>query len=129
MATVTATITLTATNLTTDSLSTTVLNTVTGVKTGGIHIKRFIETTAGDAQELAEEDSWAGTCYVYLRNADATGIISVLIGSTSTAYMILAPGEWAWFPWRADDGDDIDIFQNIAEDDSGTLLEYGLFGA
>ena len=126
MATVTATVTLTSTNLSTDSLSTTVLNTITGVNTGGIHIKRYMETTAGDSQELGEENSWAGTCYVYLRNADATGVISVLVGSATTSFMTLAPGEWAWFPWRADDGEDLDIFQNL---EGGTLLEYGLFGA
>ena len=128
MATVKATITLTSTDLLTDSLSTNVLTTLTGINTGGLHIKRYVGTAAGSSQELGEENAWAGTCYVYMRNASATGNISVLIGSAADSHISLAPGEWAFFPWRADDGDDIDIFQSLSSS-VGTLLEYGLFGA
>ena len=126
MATVKSTLSLTAIDLTTDYLSTSVLTTLTGINTGGIHIKRYMEVEAENAQELGEENSWEGTCYVYMRNADPTGVIYVLIGSDADSHIRLSPGEWAWFPWRADDGDDIDIYQNLV---AGTLLEYGLFGA
>jgi len=128
MATVKATLTLSSTDLTTDSLSTSVTTTLTGINTGGIHIKRYIGTNAGSSQELGEENAWAGTVYVYMRNASTVGNISVLIGSGSTSHILLAPGEWAFIPWRADDGDDIDIFQSL-ESTVGCLLEYGLYGA
>ena len=125
MATVKSTLTLTATNLTTDSLSTSVLTTLTGMKTGGIHIERIVGADSGTAQEIAEEDAFAGVAYTYLRNVDDTGTISVEIGGVFN--MVLAPGEWAWFPWRADDSDDLDVFQDQGA--TGTLLEFGFFGA
>ena len=101
---------------------------LTGINTGGIHIKRYVGTNAGTSQELGEENAWAGTVYVYMRNASTVGNISILIGSSSTSHILLAPGEWAFIPWRADDGDDIDVFQSLAAS-VGCLLEYGLYGA
>jgi len=117
MATLTPTLTLTSSDVMTDtlSLSTTDSLTISGDVVG---ISRVALST-GDLTLLAN-----GTytkSYVYLKNTD--GSIAMDIDFGSTLSIQLAAGEFAFFPWESSQ----DV---VAKAASGTpVLEYALFEA
>tara|TARA_B100001123_G_C15321746_1_gene1028160 strand:+ start:491 stop:865 length:375 start_codon:yes stop_codon:yes gene_type:complete len=124
MATVKSTLKLTSTDLTTDSLDVTVLNTLTSIVTGGLHRRKLWGTATGSQEELAEETHYAGSAYVYVKNCQSGTTDNVYLEIGGADNMVLAPGEWAWFPWSAA-GDDINAYATT----QGSIIEYGIFGA
>ena len=120
MATLTAKITLTSTDLTTDSLSAETSNSLT-VTEGGIIRKSITGTGSGSAQTIATAAEYAVGSYIYVKNTDTTATDYLIIRSSSADHIQLAGGEWAWFPWVTDA--DITVYASTG----GTVLEYGIF--
>ena len=120
MATVTAKITLTSTDLTTDSLSAEVTNSLSCTE-GGLTRKNITATGSGSAQTIAAASEYAVGSYVYVKNTDSTSTDYIIIRSSSADHIQLAGGEWAWFPWVTDA--DLQVYASTAS----TVLEYGIF--
>ena len=117
MATMTAAITLTSTDVTTDELALSVTDSLT-ISNKVIAPSR-VKTSTGDLTLFAS--SSYSRSYVYLKNMDDTIAMDVDFGSTAS--FNIRPGEFAFFPWHAS--------QNIVvAADSGTpVLEYAIFEA
>ena len=94
MATLIAKLTLSSSNISSDSLNVTVTNTVS-TTTPSVGLSRLAITTA-DNQELVDEGT-SGVFYFYFKNLDATNFV-VLQTTASVQYARLSPGEWAFFP-------------------------------
>ena len=120
MATVTAKITLTSTDLTSDSLSAEVTNSLTCTE-GGITRKNITGTGSGSAQTFAAASEYAVGSYVFVKNCDTTSTDYLIIRSSSADHIQLAGGEFAWFPWVTDA--DLTVYAST----TGTILEYGIF--
>ena len=126
MATLTANITLTSTDLLTDSLSLTVSNNLT-VLQGGIFRSTVTATsTGGTATTIYTADDYAAPCYIYIKNTDATATDYLYVyDDTSTGDPVelkLSGGEWAWMPTNADKT------LRVYAATTGTVVEYGIFG-
>jgi len=126
MATLTASITLTSTDLLTDSLSLTVSNNLT-VLQGGIFRSTVIATSTGaTATTIYTADDYAAPCYIYIKNTDATTTDYLYVyDDTSTGDPVelkLSGGEWAWLPTNADKT------LRVYAATTGTVVEYGIFG-
>ena len=126
MATLTANITLTSTDLLTDSLSLTVSNNLT-VLQGGIFRSTVIATAAGGtATTIYTADDYAAPCYIYIKNTDATTTDYLYVyDDTSTGDPVelkISGGEWAWMPTNADKT------LRVYAATTGTVVEYGIFG-
>ena len=117
MATLIPTLTLSSVDVTTDSLSFSVTNSLT-ISNKVIAPSRVI-TSTGDLTLFAS-GSYSRS-YVYLKNMDDTIAMDIDFGSTAS--FNIRPGEFAFFPWHAS--------QNIVvAADSGTpVLEYAIFEA
>jgi len=117
MATMTAAITLTSTDVTTDELALSVTDSLT-ISNKVIAPSR-VKTSTGDLTLFAS--SSYSRSYVYLKNMDDSIAMDVDFGSTAS--FNIRPGEFAFFPWHAS--------QNIVvAADSGTpILEYAIFEA
>tara|TARA_R100000808_G_C2127535_1_gene137478 strand:+ start:77 stop:430 length:354 start_codon:yes stop_codon:yes gene_type:complete len=115
MPTLTATLTLSSTDVTSDVLNFSVSDSAS-IDKKVVNISR-VTTSTGDLTLFAS--SSYSRSYVYLKNTD--GSIAMDIDFGSTASFNLGPGEFAFFPWHAS--------QNIVvAADSGTpILEYGLW--
>ena len=120
MATVTAKITLTSSDLTSDSLSAEVTNSLTCTE-GGITRKNITATGSGSAVTLAAAADYAVGSYFYVKNCDSTASDYLIIRSSSADHIQLAGGEWAWFPWVTDA--DLTVYAST----TGTIIEYGIF--
>ena len=139
MATTTATITLSSSDIADNALS--ISNTSTlytaGTDTGlteftGIARKKF--TNASEfilldselAQGIAEDVTPNKSAKVYIKNmndrGDGTKYIAVLINSIEIGR--LYGGDWAFFPWAGGSNKDVDI---DASDATETTIEYGVF--
>lgn len=117
MATLTPTLTLTSTDATIDQLAFSVTDNLNITK--AIISPSKIALSTGDLTLLAAASYTKA--YVYLRNTDDTINIQVKFGST--ANILLAAGEFAFFPW--DSGSNI-----VVASVSGTpFLEYAVFEA
>ena len=126
MATLTAKITLTSTDLLTDSLSLTVSNNLT-VLQGGIFRSTVSATAVGaSATTIYTADDYAAPCYIYVKNTDATATDYLYVyDDTSTGDPVelkLSGGEWAWMPTNADKT------LRVYAATTGTVVEYGIFG-
>tara|TARA_R100000995_G_C3483260_1_gene125404 strand:- start:3014 stop:3388 length:375 start_codon:yes stop_codon:yes gene_type:complete len=123
MAQVNFTSTITASGLTSDTVSSTVLNEKT-VTQGGISRTNVTAVVGAPATVIAHADHAAGS-YVYLKNAGALNLfIKIEATASGTVYdMYLIPGDWALFPWAADTSD-IRVYASAG---TGCLLEYGVF--
>jgi len=123
MATVKFTCTTASTDLTSDNISSIVLNTAT-VTQGGITRDDITAVVGAPATIISHADHSAGA-YVYLKNAGAINLFikfeATVAGSVYDMYLI--PGDWALFPWAADTSD-IRVYASGA---TGCLLEYGVF--
>ena len=113
----TAAITLTSTDVTTDELALSVTDSLT-ISNKVIAPSR-VKTSTGDLTLFAS--SSYSRSYVYLKNMDDSIAMDVDFGSTAS--FNIRPGEFAFFPWHAS--------QNIVvAADSGTpILEYAIFEA
>ena len=94
MATLTPTLTLTSTNLTSDSLSVSVTD---SLSVAGDVIQKRIATSTSSTQFFEADDF--NKCYVFLKNIDATDTIEIEKSDGGDEFMSLATGEWAFFPW------------------------------
>ena len=117
MAQLTPTLTLASTDVSSDTLSLSVTDTLTiNQKVIG---PSKIKLSTGDLTLFAS--SSYSRSYVYLKNMDESIAMDIDFGSTAS--FNIRPGEFAWFPWHAS--------QNIVvAADSGTpILEYAIFEA
>jgi len=109
MATVTAQITLTSSDLLTDSLSITTSTAATVTATAGLArrpITSIAKGTASGQVTLYTADDFAAITYVYVKNTDTTpgDFIWVFDDSSSgdPTVLKLAGGDWAFLPTNAD---------------------------
>tara|TARA_R100000322_G_scaffold85910_1_gene53425 strand:+ start:238 stop:591 length:354 start_codon:yes stop_codon:yes gene_type:complete len=117
MATLTPTLTLASTDVTSETLSLSVTDSLS-VTGDVINISR-VGLTTGDLTLIAAATYTKS--YVYLKNTDSSIVITADFGSTLS--ISLAAGEFAFFPWEGS--------QNVVvAAASGTpVLEYALFEA
>ena len=130
MATTKAAITITSTDLLTDSLSIATTTTMTGAGnstglsvTGGLGRKRL---ATGHAQyTLFDGDAYAnGAHKIYLKNTSSIASEHFTIEINSEQMGKLYAGDWAFFPWEAN-ADTNDIKIDPSADDM--VLEYMIF--
>ena len=117
MATLTPTLTLVSTDVSSDEINFTVTDSLNISK--AVISPSKIALSTGDLTLLAAASYTKS--YVYFKNTDSSINIQVKFGST--ANILLAAGEFAFFPW--DSGNNI-----VVASVSGTpVLEYALFEA
>jgi len=117
MATLTPTLTLVSTDATTDILSFTITDQLSVTK--AVIGPSKVQLSTGDLTLLAASSYTKS--YVYMKNTDDTINIQVKFGSA--ANLLLAAGEFAFFPW--DSGNNV-----VVASVSGTpYLEYAVFEA
>ena len=126
MATITPKITLTCTDLLTDSIDFSVVQQLT-LSHGGIMRANIVATSkGGTATTIYTADDFAAICYVYIMNVDATPTDYLYVYDDTTTgdpiMLKLAGGDWAWMPTIADK-----TFKIYATT-TGTVCEYGVFG-
>lgn len=93
------------------------------VTEGGILVTEVDVTTEGTAVTiLAAADHALGT-KVYLRNLHDVNTLKFKLTNDANYEIILTPGQWAFFPWTAGTGLDIEVFADAID----TTLEYGTF--
>ena len=127
MATLRATASVNANNLTTQqSLSTQVVSNLS-VTQGGILVDTITAVVGGPATLLTAA-SYALGSKVYLKNAGSTYGLYVSFENSGTAgegaWILLKPGQWAYFPWQA--AVDLRIY---CTNGGGSQIEYGVFEA
>ena len=114
MATLTPTLTLTSTDVSSDTLSLSVTDSLTTAEpTVGISRKTI---TTADNQELVDKDI-SGVHYFYAKNMDTTNFV-ILQTTGSVQYARLSPGEFAFFP--VNDGNGLEA----RADTASCVLEY-----
>ena len=127
MATVTAAISLTSTDLLSDNLAVSVNTSITAANTTGL-ARRPVGATSvgGSATVLFEASDFSAPAYLYVKNTDstATDYIFVYDGTTSGNPVILklAGGDWAFLPLNAG------ISLKAYAQTGGTLLEFMVIG-
>lgn len=120
MATLTPTLTLTSTDLLSDSLSINVTDSLSITKAA--ELKRIVTSTTSASIAAASAYTKA---YVYLKNMSTTAneIITIEKSDGGDEYLTLGAGEFAFFPWAST----VDLFADAA---AGTpTLEVGIFEA
>tara|TARA_R110000737_G_scaffold337870_1_gene358426 strand:- start:164 stop:538 length:375 start_codon:yes stop_codon:yes gene_type:complete len=123
MAQLNLTSSITASGLTSDTISSTVQKVAT-VTQGGISRTNITAVVGGTAQVVAAHADHTAGAYVYLKNAGALNLFIKTEAGVNAIYNIyLTPGEWALFPWAADNANII-AYASAA---SGCLIEYGVF--
>jgi len=116
MATLTAKLTLTGNNLTSDSLNLSVSDIITVSK--AVEIKRI--TTSSTAAAIVAASDYT-KAWVFVKNMDTAIAMTLVKAEGGDVFMDLGPGEFAFFPWSTL----IDLFVDAA---SGTpILEVGIF--
>ena len=115
MATLTAKLTLTSSNATSDALNLTVTDTLTTTNPS-INIARI--SLVGDASATALLTDNATTTYVYLKNTDDTNHIKYF-NDTDDGFGILWPGEFAFFAVIDNEG------LKVQANNAACVLEYG----
>jgi len=124
MAQVNMTSTITASGLTSDTISSTVQKVAT-VTTGGISRTTVVPTVIGSAAVFLTAADWTPTAtasaYVYIKNADSgwVRLLTTVTGANDEIY--LAAGDWTLFPWTA--AVNIEAYAQNAN----ALVEYGVF--
>ena len=110
MATTTATITLSSTDLLTDSLSLTSTQTLYNNPDfcNGLARKKItstaIGTTSGQVILYTADDMTPGTtAYIYIKNLSTTSTDYVFVYTGSANILKMAGGDWALLPWNASD--------------------------
>tara|TARA_R110002167_G_scaffold109480_1_gene279261 strand:- start:113 stop:475 length:363 start_codon:yes stop_codon:yes gene_type:complete len=93
MGTLTAKLTLSSNNATTDVLNLSVTDTLT-ITTPSVGLSRLTITTADD-QELVD-NALSGVFYLYFKNLDDTNFV-ILQTTASVQYARVGPGEFAFF--------------------------------
>ena len=124
MATVKATLTLIASDLTTDALSVSVLTTLTDMTVGGVSREHVFGTAEGSQDELAEENAFAGVANIYIHNTETTAGNNFYVEIGGAIALVLSPGDWAFLPWSGTH-DDINIYGTTTL----STVEFGVFAA
>ena len=129
MANVTAAVTLTSTDLLTDSFSAAVTKTITATATTGLARRPVAATAAGSsAVILYTADDFAAIAYIYIKNTDATASDYIWVyddtSSGDPVVLKLAGGDWAFMPLNADK-----TLKAYAPNGSNPVIEWMVFGA
>ena len=128
MANANLTLTLTSSDLTSDAISLTVLNTLAGATQGGVIREKIIPTVIGSGQVIVDEDLYTKGARVWLYNpSTATSGEKIYVSVDSVSdQIILSGGDWAVIPWAASDSSAPVDLAAYAET-TGNILEYGVF--
>jgi len=121
MAQVTAEIKLTSNSVTSDNLLVDLSSSYT-CQVGGVMTVQINAITDGGAETILANGMYETPAYVWIRNMETTqgNYFTINCGSESS-FMVLQPGEWAWFPWNTTA--DIKAFGvNVDQ-----IIEYGCF--
>ena len=137
MATTTAQITLTSTDIADNalSISNTMTLTTAGTETGltettGLARKKVASASLADLITVANTDVTAAkSAKVYIKNTstatDKYGLIGIGDSSGTPIYIgRLYGGDWMLFPWDANSGEDITLTMSDATE---TIIEYMVF--
>jgi len=137
MATTTAQITLTSTDIADNalSISNTMTLTTAGTETGltettGLARKKIASSSLADLITIANTDVTAAkSAKVYIKNTstatDKYGLVGIGDSSGTPIYIgRLYGGDWMLIPWDANSGEDITMTMNDA---TATIIEYMVF--
>jgi len=137
MATTTAQITLTSTDIADNalSISNTMTLTTAGTETGitettGLARKKIASSSLADLITVANTDVTAAkSAKVYIKNTstatDKYGLVGIGDSSGTPIYIgRLYGGDWMLIPWDANSGEDITMTMN---DSTATIIEYMVF--
>ena len=127
MATVTPTLTLVSNDALVDKLSLSVTDSL--AINGQAQFGR-VKCTANTKVKLFEEDEFSGS-YVYLKNLSTTSQVrtgndSIKIFFDNEEAMLLAPGEFAFFPWEAGNTSGDIHFQAVGSS-AVPIMEFAIF--
>ena len=130
MATLTATTTLSSTDATSEAISISVSKALTLGANDAVVQRTYSpdDVSPGGVQIF---DTNLGKSYIYLKNTHASlkiHIVAAADTAESAAWMELAPGEFAFFPWAAV----VDLFANSGDNGAGIAtngLEVIIFAA
>ena len=103
MAIVNHTLKIESTDLTSDQISLTVLNTLSSATQGGVMRQKIEPTAIGSGQIIADEDLYVQGARLWLYNpSTATTNEKIYISFDSTSdQIILSGGDWALIPWAS----------------------------
>ena len=127
MATTTAAITITSTDLTTDSLSLSTTATLTKAGTANgldqlVGVSRKTVATAGVTTIFAASDYTADRAHkLYVKNTSTTDAHNVIVTFASQAVGRLYAGDWMFFPWSAATNADISYTASVT---TGMVIEH-----
>tara|TARA_R110000787_G_scaffold279645_1_gene389854 strand:- start:838 stop:1212 length:375 start_codon:yes stop_codon:yes gene_type:complete len=124
MATVKATLTLIASDLTTDALSVSVLTTLSSMTVGGISREHIYGTAQASQDELAEQNGFSGVANLYIHNTETIAGRNIYVELGGAVAIVLSPGDWAWVPWSGTN-DDINAYGTVTL----STIEFGVFSA
>ena len=116
MATLTPTLSLSSSDLTSDSLSFSVSTNLTVAAAGPNQGLSRTTITTSDNQELVDE-AVSGVFYFYAKNTDSTNFV-ILQTTASVQYARLSPGEFCFFPVNDSNG------LEARADTASCILEY-----
>ena len=128
MATLTAALTMTSQDLTSDNMSVAVSSSVTLTHTTGLSRRPVPNTSKTSATDLTiyTADDFAATAYIYVKNVDSTATDYIYIYDDTTSgdpvILKLSGGEWAFLPTIADKT--LKAYTATAN----TILEFAVFG-
>ena len=125
MAKVTTKLTLSSTDLLSQSLNLSLSKTITAAHTTGLArapiTSTAIGTTSGQVT-IYTADDYAATAYIYIKNTDTTATNYIYVYTASNNWLKIAGGEFAFLPLIADD-----TLKAYATT-SGTIVEFMVFG-
>tara|TARA_R110002020_G_scaffold187864_1_gene386354 strand:+ start:5002 stop:5394 length:393 start_codon:yes stop_codon:yes gene_type:complete len=129
MATVNATLTMTSSDLTTDAISLSVLNTLSSAVQGGVSRVKLATTAISGATVIAPAAKYTEGARIWLYNpsttTDGTERIYVSLDE-ATSTVVLKGGDWAVIPWsgstRTTDKN-LEAYGQTAD----AVLEFGVF--
>ena len=125
MATVTTKLTMTSTDLLSQTLNVAVTNAITAAHTTGLARAPITSTAIGTASgqvTLYTADDYAAIAYLYIKNTDTTATDYIYVYTGSNIWLKLAGGEFAFLPMVADD-----TLKAYATT-TGTIVEWMVFG-
>ena len=129
MATITASTTITSTDLLSDSLSFSVSSAITATHSTGLARAPITSTAKGTGAgqvTLYTADDYAATAYLYIKNVDTTTTDYIYVycdtSSDDPRILRLSGGEWAFMPQHGD------ITLKAYSATSGTIVEWMVFG-
>lgn len=105
MATLTAKLSLTSSNVTSDALSMSITDILTITK--DVEIKRI--ATSDTSTKFFDNTAYT-KAFIFLKNTDTTNAITIEGASGSNVFFVLEGGEFAFFPWNSSN----DLFADAA---------------